>query len=49
LPAPPDVAAKSVDLKPGGGKFTKVNYMGPELLFDKEEQWVELFQKMFLK
>jgi iron(III) transport system substrate-binding protein len=49
LPAHPDVAAKSVDLKPGGGKFTKVNYMGPELLFDKEEQWVDLFQKLFFK
>ena len=49
LPAHPEVPAKAADLKPGGGKFSKVNYMGPELLFDKEEQWVELFQKLFFK
>jgi iron(III) transport system substrate-binding protein len=49
LPAHPDVPAKVADLKPGGGKFSKVNYLGPELLFEKEEQWVELFQKLFFK
>jgi ABC-type Fe3+ transport system substrate-binding protein len=49
LPAHPDVPAKVADLKAGGGRFTKVNYMGPELLFEKEEKWVELFQKLFFK
>jgi iron(III) transport system substrate-binding protein len=49
LPAHPEVPAKIAELKPGGGKFSKVNYMGPELLFEKEEQWVELFQKLFFK
>jgi ABC-type Fe3+ transport system substrate-binding protein len=49
LPAHPDVPAKVANLKAGGGKFSKVNYMGPELLFEKEEQWVELFQKLFFK
>jgi iron(III) transport system substrate-binding protein len=49
LPAHPDVPAKVADLKPGGGKFFKVNYLGPELLFEKEEQWVELFHKLFFK
>jgi len=49
LPAHPDVPVKVADLKPGGGKFSKVNYMGPELLFEKEKQWVELFQKLFFK
>ncbi len=49
LPAHPEVPAKTADLKAGGGKFSKVNYMGPELLFEKEEQWVDLFQKLFFK
>ncbi|HWH78218.1 MAG TPA: extracellular solute-binding protein, partial [Candidatus Binatus sp.] len=42
LPAHPEVPAKTADLKPGGGKFSKVNYLGPELLYEKEAQWVEL-------
>lgn len=49
LPAHPEVPAKVADLKAGGGKFTQVNYLGPELLFEKEEKWVELFQKLFFK
>ena len=49
LPAHPDVPAKTADLKAGGGKFSNVNYMGPELLFEKEEEWVETFQKLFFK
>jgi iron(III) transport system substrate-binding protein len=49
LPAHPDVPAKVRDLKPGGGKFTKVNYIGPEVLADKETAWVDLFQKLFFK
>ncbi len=48
LPAHPEVPAKVPDLKPGGGKFTKVNYIAPELLADKEGAWVDLFQKFFL-
>lgn len=49
LPAHPEIPAKTPSLKPGGGKFTKVNYIGPEVLFDKEQQWSELFQKLFFK
>jgi ABC-type Fe3+ transport system substrate-binding protein len=49
LPAHPEVPAKTANLKPGGGKFTKVNYIGPEVLFEKEQQWAELFQKVFFK
>jgi ABC-type Fe3+ transport system substrate-binding protein len=49
LPAHPEVPAKVPDLKPGGGKFTKVNYIAPELLAEKEGIWVELFQKFFFK
>ncbi|HEY7167349.1 MAG TPA: extracellular solute-binding protein [Candidatus Binatia bacterium] len=49
LPAHPEVPAKTANLKPGGGRFTKVNYIGPEVLFEKEQQWAELFQKVFFK
>jgi ABC-type Fe3+ transport system substrate-binding protein len=49
LPAHPDVPAKVADLKAGGGKFSKFNFIAPELLYDKEEKWVELFDKMFFK
>jgi ABC-type Fe3+ transport system substrate-binding protein len=49
LPAHPAVPAKVADLKPGGGRFTKVNYIAPEMLFEKEEKWVDLFQQLFFK
>jgi iron(III) transport system substrate-binding protein len=49
LPAHPDVPAKTADLKPGGGRFTKVNYMSPETLFEKEDSWVKLFEQLFFK
>jgi ABC-type Fe3+ transport system substrate-binding protein len=49
LPAHPDVPAKVADLKAGGGKFSKFNFIAPELLYEKEEKWVELFEKMFFK
>ncbi len=49
LPAHPDVPAKVADLKAGGGKFAKFNFIAPELLYEKEEKWVELFEKMFFK
>jgi ABC-type Fe3+ transport system substrate-binding protein len=49
LPAHPDVPAKVADLKAGGGKFSKFNFIGPEILYEKEEKWVELFEKIFFK
>jgi iron(III) transport system substrate-binding protein len=49
LPAHPEVPAATPNLKPGGGKFTQVNYIGPEVLFEKEQQWSDLFQKLFFK
>jgi len=49
LPAHPDVPAKVGDLKVGGGKFSKYNFISPEMLFEKEEKWVELFEKIFFK
>ena len=48
LPAHPDVQAKVADLKAGGGKFSKFNFFAPEMLFEKEEKWVELLRRCFL-
>lgn len=49
LPAHPGVPAKEVGLKPGGGRFKKANYINPDLQFDKVDEWVDLFQKLFVK
>lgn len=49
LPAHPEMAAKEPELKPGGGRFKKASYLNPELQFDKGDEWVDLFQKLFIK
>jgi ABC-type Fe3+ transport system substrate-binding protein len=49
LPAHPEMPALQANLKPGGGRFTRVNYMNPEQQFDKGNDWVESFQKSFLQ
>ena len=49
LPAHPDVPALQADLKPGGGRFKKANYLSPEMLYDKGNDWVDYFEKEFLK
>lgn len=49
LPAHPKVPAKQADLKPGGGRFNKAVYMTPDMQFDKGNDWVDYFQKQFLK
>ena len=49
LPAHPEVAAKEPELKPGGGRFKKTNYINPEMQFEKGDEWVDLFQKLFVK
>ena len=48
LPAHPKVPAKQPDLKPGGGRFNKVLYMNPDVQYDKGNEWVDYFQKIFL-
>ena len=48
LPAHPKVPAKQQDLKPGGGRFTKVLYFNPDVQYDKGNEWVDFFQKNFL-
>jgi len=49
LPAHPEMPALQADLKPGGGRFKKANYLSPEILFDKGNDWVDYFQSQFLK
>ncbi len=49
LPAHPKMPAKEVELKPGGGRFKKANYLNPETLVDKGDEWVDIFQKLFVK
>jgi iron(III) transport system substrate-binding protein len=49
LPAHPDVPALQADLKPGGGRFKKANYLSPEILYDKGNDWVDYFEKEFLR
>ena len=41
--------ALQTDLKPGGGRFKKANYLSPEILFDKGNEWVDYFQNQFVK
>ena len=49
LPAHPDVPGLQADLKPGGGRFKRANYIGPDLLYDKSNEWADYFQKEFVK
>ena len=49
LPAHPKVPAKQADLKPGGGRFNKALYIGPDLQFDQGNEWVDYFENQFLK
>ena len=48
LPAHPDVPALQADLKPGA-RFKKANYLSPELLYDKSNEWADYFDKEFLR
>ena len=49
LPAHPDMTAKQADLKPGGGRFKRANYVGPDVQLEKGNEWIDLFQSQFLK
>ena len=49
LPAHPKVPAKQADLKPGGGRFKRAFYINPDVQFDKGNEWVDLFNTMFVK
>ena len=49
LPAHPEMPALQADLKPGGGRFKKANYIDPDVLYDRGNEWVDYFQNQFLK
>jgi iron(III) transport system substrate-binding protein len=49
LPAHPEMPALQADLKPGGGRFKKANYINPDVLYDQGNEWVDYFQNQFLK
>ena len=49
LPSHPEIPALQADLKPGGGRFKKANYINPDVLYDQGNEWVEYFQSQFLK
>ena len=49
LPSHPEIPALQADLKPGGGRFKKVNYINPDVLYDQGNEWVDYFQSQFLK
>ncbi|MBM4264418.1 MAG: extracellular solute-binding protein [Deltaproteobacteria bacterium] len=49
LPAHPKLPAKQVDLKPGGGRFNKAYYVNPDNQFDKGNEWVDIFNSIFVK
>ncbi|HVO94472.1 MAG TPA: extracellular solute-binding protein [Terriglobales bacterium] len=48
LPAHPEVPALQADLKPGI-RFKKANYLSPEILLDKGNEWSDYFDKEFLR
>ncbi|HXG51516.1 MAG TPA: ABC transporter substrate-binding protein [candidate division Zixibacteria bacterium] len=49
LPAHPEIPAKQADLKPGGGRFKRATYIGPETQLEKGNEWIDFFQAHFLK
>jgi ABC-type Fe3+ transport system substrate-binding protein len=49
LPAHPEIPAKEASLKPGGGRFKKANYIGPDVHFQKGDEWVDIFERLFVK
>ncbi len=49
LPAHPKVPAKQADLKPGGGRFKRADYINPDIQYDKGNEWVDYFNKVFVK
>jgi len=49
LPAYPGVPAKTAEIKAGGGRFSQLNFGATELLYDKKEKWVELFDRVPFK
>jgi len=49
LPAHPKVAAKTPELKPGGGRFAKANFFRPDMVLEQSDRWQALQEKLFTK
>jgi iron(III) transport system substrate-binding protein len=49
LPSHPEMPALQADLKPGGGRIKKANYMSPELIQEKSDAWGDYFEKEFMR
>ena len=49
LPSHPEMPALQADLKPGGGRIKKANYLSPEIIQDKNDEWGDFFQKEFMR
>src|SRR5215510_7623224 len=49
LPPQPELPPLQADLKPGGGRFKKANYINPDVLYDQGNDWLDYFQNQFLK
>jgi iron(III) transport system substrate-binding protein len=49
LPAHPGIAAKTPELKPGRGRYSKATYMDPGMKMKKRNEWVDLYRKLFFK
>lgn len=49
LPAHPRVAAKTPELKPGGGRFARANFFRPETVSEHSDKWQALQEKLFTK
>ena len=48
LPAHPKLPAKQADLKPGGGRFKRANFVSPDAQYEKGNEWIDFFQREFL-
>jgi ABC-type Fe3+ transport system substrate-binding protein len=49
LPSHPEMPALQADLKPGGGRYKRANYLSPELIQEKNDAWTDYFEREFLK
>jgi iron(III) transport system substrate-binding protein len=48
LPAHPGIPAKQPNLKPGGGRFKRANFVSPDVQYEKGNEWIDIFQKEFV-
>jgi ABC-type Fe3+ transport system substrate-binding protein len=49
LPSHPEMPAKQADLKPGGGRFKRATFVNPDVQYEKGNEWIDFFQREFIK